>query len=121
MAALEIILIILAVCCSTALFFSFRVKHLNMGYILTTILVIAADILCVLIIGCENVRSAEELFMFYYLINTWMFFCAIWTITRMSSGKWFEFGLIPMGIINLLQSVLIVSCFSRSNILSFDR
>ncbi len=121
MLALEVLLFILAVCCSIALFFCFRVKHLNMGYILTTILVIAADIFCVLIIRCEAIKSVKNLFMIYYLINTWMYFCAMWTITRMSSGKWFEFGLIPMGVINILQSVLIVTCFNRPRILSFSR
>ncbi len=121
MAALEVFFGIMALICFAALVSSARNRHLNMGYIMTTFLLIVSDVVCIFIMRCETIKSAKNLFMIYYIINAWMFFSAMWTITRMSSGKWFELSLIPMCIISFFQSILIVYCFNTPRKIKFSR
>ncbi|MCR5584776.1 MAG: response regulator [Lachnospiraceae bacterium] len=121
MTLLEIFMGIAAALCTAGLLFSVRNKHLNMGYILTTMILIATDLVCILLMRCETIKNAKTLFMIYYLLNSWMYFSAMWTIIRMSSGKWFEYSLIPMGMISALQSFLIIVCFNRPRTMNFSR
>ncbi len=121
MATLEVFFGILALLCLAALISSARNKHLNMGYIMTTLLLIAADVVCIFILRCETIKTVRNLFMAYYIINAWMYFGSMWTITGMSSGKWFELSLIPMSFISLLQSILIVYCFNTPRKMKFSK
>ncbi len=121
MTALEIFYVIMTAVCLAALFFSLKNRHINIGYILTTTLLIAADIVCIMLMRCESIRTAKNLFTIYYVLNAWMYFCAMWTITRMSLGKWFEYWLIPMGLISALQSMLVVNCFNTPRTMAFSK
>ena len=104
-----------------ALMSSVKVKHINIGYTLTTFLLILADALCIALLECTTIKGARNLFLSYYLVNSWMFFGAVWTISRMSSGKRYDLSLIPMGLVSAFQSFLVIYCFNRPRMLEYKK
>ena len=59
---------------------SLREKHKNQGFIITSAVLMIADVLCILMITCDTMRDARNYLVTYYVIYGWFFFGALLTI-----------------------------------------
>ena len=60
---------------------SIREKHKNAGFIVTSTVLLISDVLCILLIRSDTMRSARNYLVCYYVVYGWFFFGALLTIT----------------------------------------
>ncbi len=87
---------------------SLREKHKNQGFIITSAVLMIADVLCILMITCDTMRDARNYLVTYYVIYGWFFFGALLTILLTHSGKLYYPLVIPVGVVCLIQSVFTI-------------
>ena len=107
--------------CLVAVFFSFREKRMNIGFVVTAILLIVCDMLCILLNECESIRQARVILYIYYIAYSWMFFSSLWTVLGMASSARYNTRLLPMLGISVAQTVIIVVIFSSTQIVAFSK
>ena len=107
--------------CITSFIFSLTVKRKNLGYILTTLLLIISDGICFRSFACDTVKEARDLYFLAYIIYAWMFFGVLWTIVKLYSGRGQNAYLIPLGVISFLQTILIIAIFNSPRTIIFTR
>ena len=121
MAALQIVLIIMAIISMTCFFLSFRVKHRNPGYMISVAMVAVCDIVCCMILGSKTINQARTGIIVYYICCAWMYFCIMWMIAYMGRYRRFRLYMIPVGLISLYQTILIISNAFGSRIFSVSK
>jgi len=87
---------------------SLREKHKNQGFIITSAVLMIADVLCILMITCDTMRDARNYLVTYYVIYGWFFFGALLTILLTHSGKLYYPLVIPVGVVCLIQSAFTI-------------
>ncbi len=105
--------------CFIFLILGLRVKHINIGYLVTTVFLIAANIVSIAIIRCDTIRSVRLCFMAYYIVYAWLFFGAVWALSIMDTVKKYDPSMIPMGIISAFQTFLVIWCFNQPRTMEF--
>ncbi len=98
-----------------------KVKHINIGFLLTTFLLIGGNLLSIAILRCSTIKTARDCFLVYYIMNAWLFFGATWTISCMDTLRKFDLALIPMGLISSFQTFLVIYCFNRPRTMEFSK
>ena len=121
MVLLESIFIVAIIVCVLALIFSIRAERKNYGFIMTTVLLIVCDVLCVLLIGSDKIRDSRNLLYVYYIAYSWLFFGTLWTIIRTTEMKKIRLSLIPMAAICSFMTVLVFYCFSVPHVITFSK
>ncbi len=107
--------------CTVALGFSINEKHKNLGYISTTGLLIICDILSLVVLRGVNMKTARDLYLVFYLVYAWMFFCTLWTIVKMYTGHSKNAFLIPVCAVSVLQTVVTIVCFNSPRTMLFTQ
>ncbi|MCR5823800.1 MAG: response regulator [Lachnospiraceae bacterium] len=98
-----------------------KVKHINVGFLLTTFLLIVANLLSIAILKCDTIKGARNLFLCYYIVNAWLFFGATWTVGCMDTLKRYDYSLVPMGLVCILQTALVIYCFNQPRTMEFTK
>ena len=87
--------------------FAIRAKRRNYGYILVTILLAIADLLCTQLFSCPDPNQAGKYLMGIYICHAWSLFALALLILNMTRRKAFRFFLIPVGIFSVIQTVIV--------------
>ena len=87
---------------------SLREKHKNIGFIITSVVLIIADVLCIGMLQCETMKAARNYLVTYYVIYGWFFFGALLTVLLTHSRKIYLPLVIPVSVVCLIQSVFTV-------------
>ena len=66
---IQIIFTLLIIIVFITIIFSLREKHKNIGFVITSSVLIVADILSMLIISAETIKEARNYLLLYYLIR----------------------------------------------------
>ncbi len=111
----------LAVLCAGCIVAACFVRRKNYGYIFSAALIVAADIICFLLMGTMKVMDAKKYIMAFDICHIWMFFGAMWTISFMSKKKAVRLFMIPAGVISVLQTVQVCGEFFDKRIMMFTR
>ena len=119
--SLSTLFIVTTIGCIVALIFSMKAKRVNLGYTLTTALLIACNGLVIFLIESRSIKGARNIFFIYYLCYAWMFFGTVWTVLKIALIKKTLFYLIPLGVLSALQTAVIVYCFNTPHILAFSK
>ena len=56
-----------------SIIFSLRVKHKNIGFVITSSVLILADIFSMHIISADTIKEARNYLLMYYLVYPWLF------------------------------------------------
>ena len=97
---------------------SLREKHKNLGFIITSGVLMIADVLCILMLTCDTMRDARNYLVTYYAIYGWFFFGALLTILLTHSRKIYKPLVIPVAVICLVQSAFTIpNYFSNAFVL----
>ena len=87
---------------------SLREKHKNQGFIITSGVLMIADVLCILMLTCDTMRDARNYLVTYYVIYGWFFFGALLTILLTHSRKILYPLVIPVAVVCLVQSAFTI-------------
>ena len=112
-------LLIISVLISIA--FSLREKHKNIGFVITSSVLIVADILSMLIISADSIKEARNYILLYYLFYPWLFFGTMMTVIRSHTKRMYMDCHLGMASICFIQSVIIAVSFFRNGMISFDK
>ncbi len=93
---------------SFSIFMSLREKHKNQGFIITSAVLIIADVLCILMITCDTMREARNYLVTYYVVYGWFFFGALLTILLTHSQKIYYPLVIPVAVVCFVQSAFTI-------------
>ena len=104
-----------------SIIFSLRVKHKNIGFVITSSVLILADIFSMLIISADTIKEARNYLLMYYLVYPWLFFGTLLTVIRSHTSKLHLDCNLGMAVICTVQSFLIGSCFFRSGLINFSQ
>ena len=91
-----------------SIFMSLREKHKNQGFIITSLVLLIADVLCILLIRCDTMRDARNYLVTYYVIYGWFFFGALLTILLTHSKKIYLPLVIPVAVVCAIQSAFTI-------------
>lgn len=87
---------------------SLREKHKNQGFIITSLVLMIADVLCILILQCDTMREARNYLVTYYVFYGWFFFGALLTIFLTHSKKIYYPLFIPVAVVCVIQSAFTI-------------
>ncbi|MBO4910347.1 MAG: response regulator, partial [Lachnospiraceae bacterium] len=87
---------------------SLREKHKNQGFIITSLVLMIADVMCILMIRCDTMRDARNYLVTYYVFYGWFFFGALLTIFLTHSKKIFYPLFIPVAVVCVIQSAFTI-------------
>lgn len=104
-----------------SIIFSLRVKHKNIGFVITSSVLIVADILSMLIISADTIREARNYLLLYYLFYPWLFFGTLLTVIRSHTPKLHLHCNLGMAVICSIQSAIIASCYFKNGQISFSQ
>ncbi len=104
-----------------SIFFSLREKHKNIGFVITSSVLIVADILSMLIISADTIKEARNYLLMYYFIYPWLFFGTLLTVIRSHTSKLHLDCNLGMAAICGIQSAIIFSCFFKNGLISFSQ
>lgn len=90
---------------------SIREKHKNAGFIVTSTVLLISDVLCILLIRSDTMRSARNYLVCYYVVYGWFFFGALLTITLTHTRKIYLGMTIPIALICTIQSAFTIPNF----------
>ena len=118
---IQIIFTLLIIIVLIAIIFSLREKHKNIGFVITSSVLIIADILSMLIISAETIKEARNYLLLYYLIYPWLFFGTLLTVIRSHTAKLHLDCNFGMAVICFIQSAIIASCYFVNGQISFTQ
>lgn len=118
---IQIIFTLLILIVLIAIIFSLREKHKNIGFVITSSVLIVADILSMLIISAETIKEARNYLLLYYLIYPWLFFGTLLTVIRSHTPKLHLDCNFGMAVICFIQSAIIASCYFINGQISFTQ
>ena len=98
-----------------------RLKRRNIGFLITSALVVVCDIICFFLLGSKNVTGAKNVLIAFYIGYAWLYFGVVWTISAMGRYRYFKRCIFPAGLICIYQTVLMASNWFGSKILSFAK
>ena len=101
--------------CGASVFFSFRVKRKNYGYISAALITMIECFLCVWLVSCENPKKARDYLIAFYVCHALSFLALVLMIAMLSRRKILWFGMLPAGALVLLQLVVIGGAAGREN------
>ena len=101
--------------------FSLREKHKNIGFVITSSVLIIADVLSMLIVSADTIKEARNYLLLYYLFYPWLFFGTLLTVIRSHTPRLHLDCNIGMAVICSIQSGIILSCFFKSGIITFTQ
>ena len=104
-----------------SIFFSLREKHKNIGFVITSSVLIVADILSMLIISADTIKEARNFLLLYYLIYPWLFFGTLLTVIRSHTPKLHLDCNFGMAVICFIQSSIIASCYFINGQINFSQ
>lgn len=87
---------------------SLREKHKNQGFIITSLVLMIADAMCILMLRCDTMRDARNYLVTYYVFYGWFFFGALLTIFLTHSKKIYYPLFIPVAIVCVIQSAFTI-------------
>ena len=90
---------------------SLREKHKNQGFIITSLVLIICDALCILMIRSDTMRNARNYLVMYYVVYGWLFFGALLTMLLTHSKKIYHWVTAPVALICLIQSAFTIPNF----------
>ena len=123
-----LILLVLIFTALTALSIKFFIdeykdKKANKGYLLTTAMIAAGDLLCVLYVCIRSFTASGVILLIYYLLHAWLlpailyFVYSIEKISLDSKNK--DTGVKPAIFVSILQTLLVVAGFKWEEIFGF--
>ena len=118
---IQIIFTLLIIIVLITIIFSLREKHKNIGFVITSSVLIVADILSMLIISAETIKEARNYLLLYYLIYPWLFFGTLLTVIRSHTSKLYLDSNFGMAVICFIQSAIIASCYFVNGQISFSQ
>ncbi|MCR5477862.1 MAG: response regulator [Lachnospiraceae bacterium] len=116
-----ILYLCLALVSAVCIIIALREQRINIGYVVTTGLVVACDIVCFLILMGKGINQVRTTLTLFYLIQSWLYSGIVFTICDMGFRKYLKPIGIPTLILGLLQSALMISNLAGSRILSFSK
>ena len=90
---------------------SIREKHKNVGFIITACVLLICNVLCILLIQSDTMKSARNYLVWYYIVYGWLFFGALLTITLTHTRKIYLGMTIPVALICTIQSLFTIPNF----------
>ncbi len=102
-------------------FFACRTKRPNKGFILTASLLVAVNVIVILSLGCESIKSAKNIFTAFYLVLPWLFFGTALTLSFTDTRVGRKLYVIPTLIISLYQTAIMLSNAFGGKILVYSR
>ena len=118
---LRFVFILCAVLALICFGFGVTVKHRNIGFLVTTALLIVCDIVCFFVMGSTGIGKTREYLSIYYICHAWLYFSTLLMVIIMSGGKLSRFLLIPSGLFCLYQTGIIVSNFLGNKSIVFSK
>ncbi len=116
-----ILFILLMIIVFISICFSLRVKHKNIGFVITSSVLIVADVLSMLLISAETIKEARNLLLVYYIFYPWLFFGTLLTVIRSHTQRLHLDCNIGMAVICSIQSVIIAACFFKNGLINFSQ
>ena len=115
------VFLVLALVSLVCLVLGLKVKRLNIGFLFTLALVAVTDIICFFLLGCKGVTMAKNALIAFYACHAWLGFGLLWTVVAMDRYRHSRRYLIPSGLICIYQTILMVSNFFGSRIMSCSK
>ena len=121
MLALRIIFIILAVVSFVCAVLGTLSKRKNIGFIITSIMVGACDIIWFALLGVKNAQQAGRILLPYYILHALIPALYLLMTFLIDRNKKLYFFMIPISVISLYQVFIIVSQYFGMRILQFSK
>ncbi|MBO4899973.1 MAG: hypothetical protein J5509_06750, partial [Lachnospiraceae bacterium] len=118
---MEIVIVIATIICVIGFIFGIRVKQKNHGFTATTLLLIVCNILSILLIQSQSLKEARNLLYIYYLVYSWMFLGALWTVIKTTANLKYLRSLIFMALMSAFLTFLVIFSFSAPNRIGFTK
>ncbi len=118
---LEVFFIVFTLVCLVSLVMSIRAKRKNWGFVMTSILLMICDVLCIFLFNSQTIKATRNLLFISYISYSWMFMGAVWTVVKMSSIKKIQYIVIPMFGWSVMLTGLLVYCFTAPRMISFTK
>ncbi|MBP5554074.1 MAG: response regulator [Lachnospiraceae bacterium] len=87
---------------------SLREKHKNVGFIITSCVLVICDVMCILTLLSDTADQARIYLVSYYIVYGWLFFGALLTVLLTHSKKIYLSLFIPEAIICIVQSAFTI-------------
>ena len=83
--------------------YSLKYKRKNYGYIVLSALILGKDIVCLMLLSCENADKAKEELVAWYVLHSLVLMAFLYMTTMMSRRKRFILYLVPGVILTVIQ------------------
>ena len=118
---LRFIFIFCAVIALVCLAFGVIVKRRNLGFLITTGLLVVLDIVCFFVTGASGITKTRDYLTIYYICHAWLYFSTLYMVVKLNGGKRIRFTLIPSALFCIYQTVIIVANYFGSGAIVFSK
>ncbi len=96
-------------------------KRKNIGFVIASLMIATVDILCVFILGIDNVKEASNRYLLYFLLHAWSLFAFLLMLLGIEKKRSNKIFLAITGLICCYQTYLVVSQYRGDRIFSFSK
>ena len=121
MLALKIVFIILAAVSLALAVIGAVSRRKNIGFIITSLLIMGCDMICIAILGVDNAGQAQNVLLPYYILHALIPATYIFMVILVDRNRKHFYFMIPACVVSLYQVAIIISQYFGRRILLFSK